>query len=243
MVSNDAEDRPGRPPGPLRLAFTQAVHDWYYGLIPFAALNLVWLVLVITVVAGPPATAAMLGVARDAAVGEGAEPRNFFIYLRQYFWRAWQLGLLTFLGTVILVTDLGFYTNVMSGNPILFNIGIFFLLYVLIIWIEFLLIAWPVLVNQPEMSLRNVLRNSAVLTLRMPGANFGLALLVLVLYVFSISIAVLFALALAAVVSLIVQHYLHIQAPVLANWPPSPGEGPLAAEAKDYVDVREYIKE
>ena len=36
---------------------------------PFAVINLVWLVLVLTVVAGPPATAAMLGVARDAAIG------------------------------------------------------------------------------------------------------------------------------------------------------------------------------
>ena len=28
--------RRGRDPGPLRLAFTRAVQDWYYGLIPFA---------------------------------------------------------------------------------------------------------------------------------------------------------------------------------------------------------------
>src|SRR5207249_3036330 len=55
---------------PLRFAFTGAVQDWWYGLIPFAVLNLLWLLLVLTVVAGPPATAAMLGVARDAAVGE-----------------------------------------------------------------------------------------------------------------------------------------------------------------------------
>jgi len=61
------------------------VQDWWYGLIPFAAVNLLWMFMVVTVVAGPPATAAMLLVARDAAVGEGAEPRNFFIYLRQYF--------------------------------------------------------------------------------------------------------------------------------------------------------------
>src|SRR6476469_7951988 len=86
---------------PLRTAFTLAIQDWYYGLIPFAALNLLWLVLVVTVVAGPPATAAMLGVARDAAIGEGAEPRNFFIYLRRYFWRAWGLGLVTLLVSII----------------------------------------------------------------------------------------------------------------------------------------------
>jgi len=51
---------PSARAGPLRLAFTRGVQDWWYGLIPFAVLNLVWLLAVVTVVAGPPATAAML---------------------------------------------------------------------------------------------------------------------------------------------------------------------------------------
>ena len=215
------------------MAFTRAVQDWWYGLIPFAVLNMVWLLLVVTVVAGPPATAAMLGVARDAAVGEGAEPRNFFIYLRRYFGRAWRLGSLTLLGTIILVTDFRFYADLMSGNPILLNTGMWFLVYVLVVWIEFLLIAWPLLVNQPEMSIGNVVRNSAILTLRTPGANFGLALLVLLLCVFSFFLAVAVSLVLAALVSLLVQHYLHIQAPVLANFPSRPGEGAVPPETEE----------
>ena len=56
----DTVARVRRAPGPLRLAFTRAVQDWWYGLLPFAALNMLWLLLVLTVVAGPPATAAML---------------------------------------------------------------------------------------------------------------------------------------------------------------------------------------
>src|SRR5690242_17669899 len=87
-------------PGPLRYAFVRTVQDWWYGLIPFAILNLVWAVAVLTVVAGPPATAAMLAVARDAAIGQGVEPSNFFFYLRRLFWRAWALGLVTLLGSV-----------------------------------------------------------------------------------------------------------------------------------------------
>lgn len=196
-------------------------------------MNFVWLVLVITLVAGPPATAAMLGVARDAAIGEGGEPSSFFIYLRRYFWRAWGLGLVTFLGSLILVTDLGFYADAMSGNPTLLNIGLIFLLYVLIVWIEFLLIAWPLLVNQPEMSLRDVIRNAAILTLRMPGANFGLALIVVLLCLLSVSLGLIVALALAAIVSLLAQHYLHIQAPVLANFPPGPVRAAVRADANE----------
>jgi len=46
---------------PLLYAFSRGVQDWWYGLIPFAALNFLWLLAVVTVVAGPPATAAMLG--------------------------------------------------------------------------------------------------------------------------------------------------------------------------------------
>jgi uncharacterized membrane protein YesL len=213
----------------LRYAFTRAIQDWYYGLIPFAALNFVWLLLVLTVVGGPPATAAMLAVARDAAIGYGAEPKNFYIYLKQYFRRAWGLGIVTFLGSVILVTDLGFYADALGGNPVLFNAGIFFLLYVLIVWLEVLLVAWPLMVNQPEMSIRDVMRNAVVVTLRTPGAAFGLALLVVILCLFSLALAVLVALALAAIASLLAQHYLHFQAPVLANFPPTVGEA--AAQA------------
>ena len=69
---------------------------------------MVWLFLVVTVVAGPPATAALLAVARDAAIGQGAEPSNFFHYLRRYFWRAWGWAWSPLLGSVIFVVDLAF---------------------------------------------------------------------------------------------------------------------------------------
>ncbi len=226
MASRAEGRRIGPPPGPIRLAFTRAVQDWWYGLIPFAVINLLWFACVLTVVAGPPATAALLVVARQAAIGEGAEPGVFFAALRRFFWRAWALGLFSALGTVIFVTDLFFYADRLSGMGILLNVGIFFLVYVLLVWLEFLLFAWPLLVNQPEMALRHVVRNTAIVTLRTPGANFGLAVLVLVLAILCIYIAPLTGLALGAVVALMAQHYLNIQVPILANFPPRPGEGP-----------------
>ena len=217
-----------RTPGPLRLTFTRAVQDWYYGLIPFAVINLMWLVLVLTVVGGPPATAAMLGVARESAIGYGPEPGTFFLYLKRYFRRSWGLGIITLLGSIILVTDIRFYADLLKDNPLLLNTGVYFLVYVLIVWIEFLLVAWPLLVNQPEMPLRDVMRNAAIITLRKPGAGFGLALIAIFLSIISIFLAFLAALALAAFISLLAQHYIHIQAPVLANFPPRPGEGAVA---------------
>ena len=100
-----------RRPGPVRLAFTRAAQDWYYGLIPFGVMNFFWLLSVLTVVAGPPATAAMLAVARDAATEQGGEPRLFFPYVKQYFWRAWKFGLVTLLGSIILVGDIQYYAD------------------------------------------------------------------------------------------------------------------------------------
>ena len=67
----------------IRIAFTRAIQDWWYGLIPLAIMNLMWFGCVVTVVAGPPATAALLVVARDAAVGQGAEFSTFFGALRR----------------------------------------------------------------------------------------------------------------------------------------------------------------
>ena len=57
--------------GLVRIAFTRAIQDWWYALINLAVINLIWFACVVTVVAGPPATAALLVVARDAAVGQG----------------------------------------------------------------------------------------------------------------------------------------------------------------------------
>lgn len=229
-TTREAALGPRRAVGPLRYAFTRAAQDWYYGLIPFGALNIVWLALVITIVGGPPATAAMLAVARDAAIGYGAEPKNFYIYLRTYFGRAWKLGIVTLLGTIILVTDIRFYSDALSSSPAFFNLGVFFLIYILIVWLEILLVAWPMMVDRPDMRIRDVLRNASLLVLRTPGASFGLALLVILVTILSVALAFLIATALAAFVSLLAQHYLHIQAPVLADFPPTVGE--VSSEAR-----------
>jgi hypothetical protein len=137
------------------------------------------------------------------------------------------------LGTIILVTDIRFYADALAGNPLLLNIGVVFLVYVLVVWLELQLIAWPLLINQPEMAIRDVLRNAGILTLRLPLANLGLALIVILLGVFSFFIPIAVSLALAAFVSLLAQHYLHLQAPVLANWPPRPGETVAPVEAAE----------
>lgn len=91
------------------------------------------------------------------------------------------------------------------------------------------------MVNQPQMPLQHVIRNAAILTLRVPAGNFGLALLVVTLYVLSVTVAVVFALAFAAFVSLLVQHYLYLQAQVLANLPPLPGEGAEQATREENI--------
>jgi uncharacterized membrane protein YesL len=214
----------------VRTAFTRAVQDWYYGILAFAALNLVWLLLTVTVVAGPPATAAMLGVARDAAAGENPDLRTYFVYLGRFFWRSWVLALLTLLGTAILVADLFVYAGALSGNPLLQNMGIVFFLYVLVVWLEVMLFAWPVLVDQPGMAIRHVLRNSAILTLRTPASNLGIALIVvfacLLVYVFPPAVI----LAFSAFISLLAQHHLHLQEPALANFPSFPDEEDIPPE-------------
>jgi hypothetical protein len=51
--------------------------------------------------------------------------------------------------------------------------------------------------------------------------------------VLSFFIAIIVSLALAAFVSLLAQHYLHLQAPILAHWPPRPGQATGPAEAPE----------
>ncbi len=209
---------------PLLTAFARAVGDWWYGMIPFAVLNLLWFVCVLSVVAGPPATAALLSVARDAAIGQGAEPSSFFFAFRRLFWRSWQLGAITAAGTFFLLIDMRFYGLLLSGNALIYGMGMTLLIYILLLWCEGLLIAWPLLVNQPTMPLRVLLRNTVLFILRAPLLNLALTALVALLLVFGLVVSFTIPLALGAVIALLVQHFLHIQAPALAAWPPSPGE-------------------
>ena len=71
------------------------------------------------------------------------------------------------------------------------------------------------------------MRNAAILTLRVPGANFGLVLSCSPHVVSSFFSRPSLRLALAAFVSLLAQHYLNVQAPVLANFRPAPAKGPV----------------
>jgi len=208
----------------LLTAFARAVEDWWYGMIPFAVLNLLWFVCVISVVAGPPATAALLVVARDAAIGQGAEPSSFFYAFRRLFWRSWRLGAISAGGTFFLLLDIRFYGLLLSGNSLIYGMGMTLLVYILLLWCEALLIAWPLLVNQPDMALRDLFRNTVLFILRAPLLNLGLTALVALLLLFGLVVSFIIPLALGAVIALFVQHFLHLQAPTLAAWPPSPGE-------------------
>src|SRR6476659_8003834 len=131
--------------GAVRIAFTRAVRDWWYGLIPFAIINLMWFGFVVSVVAGSSTKNALLVCARDSAIGQGTELSTFFHALRRYFWRAWALGLVSAVGTVLLTFDLKFYSDTLSGSGLLFTMGILFLLHVLVLWGEPLLPVSPLL--------------------------------------------------------------------------------------------------
>jgi uncharacterized membrane protein YesL len=208
----------------LAVAFARAVADWWYGLIPFAILNFAWFAGVLTVIAGPPATAALLVVARDAAMGVGAEPSTFFAAFRQFFWRSWGLGLITAAGTLFLGYDFVFYMSLLADNALALGAGLSFFGFLLLLWGAVLLVAWPLLVNQPAMPLRAVLYNALLCTLQAPFAAGGLLILVLLLLLFALAVAFLLPLVLGAFVALLAQHYLHLRAPILAAWPPGPGD-------------------
>ncbi|HUS14748.1 MAG TPA: DUF624 domain-containing protein [Chloroflexia bacterium] len=219
-------------------AFSLAIQDWWNGLIPLAVVNVLWLVCVLTVIGGPPGTAALLVVARGATGGHAVDPRTFVTALRPLFWRSWGLGAVSAAGTLFLTVDWAFYRVQLQDLGLGYGAGMLLLTYALVVWLEFLLIAWPLLVDQPHLRLRDVLRNAGILTLRYPAANLGLAVLVLLLVLIALVVAPMIGLAVGAMVALLAQHYLNQQVPALGVFPPLPGEGlePSGTAALDSLD-------
>ncbi len=170
--------------------FWEALRDTYDELLLLMLLNVVTLLLLVPVVTGPPALAALWAVGNRVARGEAVGWRVYCRALRKHFGRAWATaGLhLAVLGTV--AANLWFYAP--ANNPL--GLSPQLSLYIQAAWIG-LLIPWlllsqhlfPFILEQEDQRLRVALRNATALLATRPG--FSATLLALTVLVVLVSIA------------------------------------------------------
>ena len=157
-------------------------------------LNVLWLLLQVPIVTGPPATAAMYAMARRVADGEVVGPRQAWQSLRELFWPAWGWGLAN---AVILVVVVGNFMAYGSAPGLGWAALRLAWGSIAALWFAINLFYWPFWLAQTDRRMVTTLRNALLLFLKAPA--FGLTLLAVCAALALLSIAVTLPLAAALV--------------------------------------------
>ncbi len=138
------------------------LNDW---LFPLMAINMLWVLLSITLVLLPPATAALFDLAYESYRGIAPAPRTYLAHMRRRFWKSWAWAL----ANLIVFGALVVLGRAASGSEI--ALAVLGIVGALCIMAQFYFWAYVVLQEQPE--LLRALRNSVFTAL---GGLFYIAL-------------------------------------------------------------------
>jgi hypothetical protein len=156
---------------------SRALRDVWDDLWTHLLVNLVWLASVFLVLPAPSATLALFYFTNRRAHGESADLGDFFGAFRRYWKPAWRWGLINAVLIAILAGDV-LLTGRLGPTPTVQLVqGIY--LALLGAWLLVQFYALPFLFEQQQPSVRQALRNGAVLL----GRNLGFSLLLALLAV------------------------------------------------------------
>ncbi len=198
------------------VAAWRAIRDWWGELLVLAVTCFAWLVLALTVVGAPPATAALYAMARATALHEHPDVRLFLAGLRVYFGKSWALGAIGLSGVLFWLVDLLLYMAMAQDFGGLAWFGAVFIAYFGLVWAQTLFYAWPMMVCRDDLRVVDLLRNGVILSMRYPLHNFVTTLFAALLLAITILyIPPLIALATPALLALLGLHNFYLLAPEL----------------------------
>jgi hypothetical protein len=152
-----------------------SLQDAWADLWTVLVCNLLWLLSVLLIIPGPPATLALFYYTHRLAHGEVADVVDFWFGVRRYWGAAWRWGFINLLLIAFLMGDV-ILTGRLSQSVVAHLIQGFYLA-VLGAWLILQLYALPFLFEQEIPSVRQALRNGAV----MLGRNIGFSLTLVLL--------------------------------------------------------------
>ncbi len=168
--------------------FWQALKDANDELLTLALMNAVTVLLLVPLVTGPPALAALWAAANRVARGGKAEWPDYWRAFRELFGRAWMLAALQWFVTLTLLSNLVFYTP--GNNPLHLAPDVLALiraawLGVFFVWLLVSQHFLPLMMEQEDRRLRTVVRNALLLVGKEP--LFSVVLLVLIVLLGAVS--------------------------------------------------------
>jgi uncharacterized membrane protein YesL len=119
-------------------------------------LNLLWVLLLIPIVTGPPATAALYAMAKRVYEEEVWELQETWQYLRELFWPSWRWALPNI---VILFVLAGNFFIYQATEGVLWVVLRIIWGLLLILWVMLNLYFWPFWLAQEDKSIRTTYAN------------------------------------------------------------------------------------
>ena len=133
-----------------------ATRIWWREWIGMFFLNLLWVLLLIPIVTGPPATAAFYAIGKRVYDGELWGIQEIWQHMRELFWPAWRWALPNLLLLLVLLGNFYIYQDVSGTAWVVLR---FIWAFLLILWIMFNLYYWPFWLAQEDKSMRTTYAN------------------------------------------------------------------------------------
>ena len=170
--------------------FWQATCIWWREWVGVLFLNLVWLLLQLTIVLGPPATAVLYTISQRMVNDEPWDFQDIWRLLKQMFWPAWKWALPNGLLLVVLVTNFYAYQQFQGHGWIALRLmwGL-----LLIGWFGANLFYWPFWCAQADRSLKTTYANVGRLFLAHPGIVIMVMVVSAIILTLSLSLVFLLA--------------------------------------------------
>lgn len=172
-----------------------AVVDLWDQLFLVVFCSVLWLLLVLLVIPGPPATVALFYVAGRVVDREDhlLEFRDYPRAVARYFWLGWRWGLANLAVLAVIFVDLRYAPELVPAS-LVFPVQLFFNI-ALAFWLVIQLYALALLFQQDELSLRLAWRNALVMLLQNPLFSLVLAAATALLWWLSLILVVVNLLA------------------------------------------------
>ena len=176
----------------ILVSFARAIRLWWGEFLFLLLLNIIWLAAQLTIVLGPPATAALYAIAQKVVDRELVGFRDFWQALHQTIGVSWLWGAAQIVVYGVLFFNMAYYRGRADILSLTLRYAWTLLLFA---WFAMNLYFWPLYLAQTEQRFISTLSNAAKMALANPGYTLLFALLALVL----ISLSLLSGLLLGAV--------------------------------------------
>ena len=135
----------------------RACRLWWQHWIGILILNILWFLLQLPIVSGPPATAAFFAMVKRIVDDDVWDARDMWDAWREMFWPAWRWAVPNLLVGVVVVGNFYLYQERTGGMWVTLRLlwGMIALL-----WLAVNLFYWPFWMHQEDRSLRTTIANA-----------------------------------------------------------------------------------